>query len=88
MKRRLRLCTSDQKPNRGLIFFFKCGENTIEYESSYKYLGFWFNEFLDMSRSIRKITKSASRVLGAVYTKYLHAGGMSYDDHTKLITVH
>ena len=67
-------------------FVFKCGENTIEYEPSYKYLGFWFNEFLDMSRSIREITKSASHALGAVYTKYLHAGGMSYDVYTKLIS--
>ena len=67
-------------------FVFKCGENTIEYESSYKYLGFWFNEFLDMSRSIREITKSASCALGAVYTKYVHAGGMSYDVYTKLIS--
>ena len=69
-------------------FVFKCGENTIEYESSYRYLGFWFNDFLDMSRSIRLITKSASRALGAVYTKYLHAGGMSYrkDVYTKLIS--
>ena len=39
-----------------------------------------------MSRSIREITKSASRALGVVYTKYLHAGGMSYDVYTKLIS--
>ena len=67
--------------------FFKCGENTIEYESNYKYLGFWCNEILSMSRSIREIiTKSASRALGYVYTKYLHACGMSYDVYTKLIS--
>ena len=39
-----------------------------------------------MSRSIREITKSASCALGAVYTKYIHVGGMSYDVYTKLIS--
>ena len=39
------------------------------------------NEFLDISKSI---TKSASRALGAVYTKVLYAGGMTYDVYTKL----
>ena len=43
------------------------------------------NEFLDISKSIREITKSASRALGAVYTKFLYAGGMTYDVYTKLI---
>lgn len=43
------------------------------------------NEYLDISKSIQEITKSASRALGAVYTKYLSAGGMSFDVFTKLI---
>ena len=64
---------------------FRCGEYTTEYESSYKYLGFWINEYLDLSKSIREVTKSASRALGAVYTKYLCAGGMGYDVYTKLV---
>ena len=73
-----------QNKNRS-NFVFKCGDDTIEYETSYKYLGFWVNEFLDISKSIREITKSASRALGAVYTKFLYAGGMTYDVYTKLI---
>ena len=55
----------------------------IEYESSYKYLGLWANEYLDISKSIREITKSSSRALGAVYKMY--AGGMIYEVYTKLI---
>ena len=47
-------------------FVFKCGEKNIEFEKSYKYLGFWFNEFLDMDMSV---AESASRALGAVYTR-------------------
>ena len=66
-------------------YVFKCGDKTIEYECSYKYLGFWINEFLDITKSIKEITKSASRALGAVYTKFLYAGGMTYDVYMKLI---
>ena len=40
---------------------------------------------LDISKSIRDITKSFSRALGAVYAKYLSAGGVSDDFYTKLI---
>ena len=67
-------------------FQFSCGYNAIAIDRSYKYLGFWFNEFLDLKYSVKEIVKSASRALGAVYTKYLHGGGMSYDVYTKLIT--
>ena len=62
---------------------FTCGNKTIEYSECYKYLGFWFNEFLDMEKSITEITKSASRALGAVYMKYQSAGGMAYDVYKK-----
>ena len=49
---------------------FKCGNQKIDVDSSYKYLGFWMNEFLDMKFSIREIAKSASRALGAIYSKF------------------
>ena len=66
-------------------YVFKCGEKNIVFEKSYKYLGFWFNEFLDMDMSVTEITKSASRALGAVYMKYQYAGGMAYDVYKKLV---
>ena len=66
-------------------YVFNCGENTIVCVSEYKYLGFWFNEHLDMEKSVTEVTKAAGRALGAVYMKYLYAGGMSYEVYTKLI---
>ena len=64
---------------------FTCGNKSVEYSDCYKYLGFWFNEFLDMEKSINEVTKSASRALGAIYIKYQSAGGMTYSVYTKLI---
>ena len=66
-------------------FAFKCRDKAKDYESLYKYLGFWFNETLDMKKSVKEISKSASRALGAVYMKYITAGGMTYNVYTKLI---
>ena len=66
-------------------FAFKCGNKAIDYESLYKYLGFCFNETLDMKKSVKEISKSASRALGAVYMKYITAGGMTYNVYKKLI---
>ena len=36
-------------------------------------------------KSVAEVTKGASRALGAVYMKYLYAGGMSYDVYSKMI---
>ena len=55
------------------------------FEHEYKYLGFWFNEYLDLEKSVTEISKAASHALGAVYMKYLYTGGMSYDVYTKMI---
>ena len=65
-------------------YVFKCGDKVINYASEYKYLGFWFNEHLDMKKCIKEIAKSASRALGAIYMKYLNAGGMYFNVYTKL----
>ena len=66
-------------------YVFNCSENANVCVSEYKYLGFGFNEHLDMVKSVTEVTKAAGRALGAVYTKYLYAGGMSYEVYTKLI---
>ena len=66
-------------------YAFKCGDKLIEYETLYKYLGFWFNETLDMKKSIKEISKAASRALGAVYMKFISSGGMTYNVYSKLI---
>ena len=64
---------------------FKCGVKNVEVDTSYKYLGFWFNEHLDMRFSIREIAKSASEALGAIYSNFLCAGGLSLPVYSKLI---
>ena len=74
-----------QKTKTATNYVFKCGNQKIDVDSSYKYLGFWMNEFLDMKFSIREIAKSASRVLGGIYSKFLCAGGMNFSVYTKLI---
>ena len=38
-----------------------------------------------MKFSIREIAKSASRALGAIYSKFLCAGGMNISVYTKLV---
>ena len=57
-------------------FDFKCGELAIEKNSTYKYLGLWFHEHLDMKFAVNELTQSASRALSALYTKFLNVGGM------------
>ena len=66
-------------------YIFNCGDKKVDVDSSYKYLGFWMNEYLDMKFSIREIAKSASRALGAVYSKFLCAGGMNISVYIKLV---
>ena len=43
------------------------------------------NEFLDMKLSVKEITKSASRALSAIYSKFLCVGGISLFVYTKLV---
>ena len=38
-------------------FDFKCGELALEKESTYKYLGLWFHEHLDMKFAVNELTK-------------------------------
>jgi hypothetical protein len=49
----------------------------IEYVESYKYLGLWFDEHMNMNKAVRELAKSASRALGALYGKFVSCGGMS-----------
>ena len=75
-----------QKAMKITDYSFKCGNKTIDVDSSYKYLGFWMNEFLFTKFSNREIAKSASRALGAIYSKVLCTGGMNISVYTKLVT--
>lgn len=60
---------------------FKCGDELIDFNNSYRYLGLHFNEFVDFEYMVRGVSNSASRALSALYTR---CGGMTYDVLTKL----
>ncbi|XP_069119795.1 uncharacterized protein [Argopecten irradians] len=59
-------------------FQFTCGDLNIQTTDRYKYLGIWFTEHLDMELTVKELAKSASRALGALYSKFRFAGGMSF----------
>ena len=63
---------------------FSCGNTEVEITDKYKYLGFWFQENLDMKFATSELAKSAGRALSALYAKFKSAGGMAYDVYTKL----
>lgn len=65
-------------------FDFVCGDIALDITDTYKYLGLWFHENLDMKFAVTELAKSASRALSALYTKFLHVGGMDYDVFCKL----
>ena len=65
-------------------FNFRCGGVKIDFDKVYRYLGLTFNEYMDYKYTVRELTKSASRALSAIYTKFISCGGMSYDVYTKL----
>ena len=65
-------------------FQFNCGDYVITYTDSYKYLGLWFDEHLSWDKAIRELSKSASRALGCLTTKFYVCGGMNYHVFTKL----
>ena len=73
------------KAKNATDYNFKCGDKKVDIDSSYTYLGFWMNGFLDMKYSVREIAKSASRALDLMYSKFLCAGGMSISVYTKLV---
>ena len=74
-----RPCKTEQS-----VFNLNCGDMSLSYAQPYKYLGPWFQENLDMKFATSELAKSASRALSALYTKYLHLGGMSYNTWKKL----
>ena len=63
---------------------FQCGDLNIDYTEQYKYLGLWFQENLDYDYGVQQLSKSASRALGALISKYYSTGGMEYSVFTKL----
>ncbi|VDH98699.1 Hypothetical predicted protein [Mytilus galloprovincialis] len=65
-------------------FNFTCSRQNIAYATSYKYVGMWLDEHLTFDKAVRELSKSASRALGALYGKFISAGGMTHSVYSKL----
>ena len=65
---------------------FYCGTHNLDYTNSYKYLGLWFDEHLTMDKAVKELSKSASRALGALFGRFISAGGMTWKVYNKLYT--
>ncbi len=65
-------------------YTYTCGDRIIENTNSYKYLGLWLNEHLNMTKSVNELAKSAGRALSALDTKCLRAVGMTLSVFEKL----
>ena len=59
------------------------GENELQYVSHYKYLGVYFDEFLDFNYHGNQIAESASGALGAIIAKYKSLGEMGFETYKK-----
>ena len=63
---------------------FTLGNLIIGTTCKYKYLGLYFNEYLDNDEMVKDVTKCATRALGGMITRYNNIGGNSYEVFTKL----
>ena len=63
---------------------FLVGDKKLNYESCYKYLGIWVNEFCDFSKTESVLSESAGRALGKVIGKFKGMKNMGYNTHTNL----
>ena len=66
------------KRTKQTVSNFNCGDIGLDVTSEYKYLGLWFNEFLDLQGTVKHIAKSATRALGAVTSKVKRTGGILF----------
>ena len=65
-----------------LSFKFNLGIQPIEYAHEYQYLGFLFNEFLDLENSTQRVFDSGNQALGAIITKTKASGGLPFSVFT------
>ena len=63
---------------------FMIGQDTVTYSDSYKYLGLWLHEHMDLNYTAKELAKSVSRALGVVINKCSHAGGMTFEVYNQL----
>ena len=63
----------------------KLGSKVVEYTECYKYLGVYFNEFLEFDQHCKILTDSGTRALGAVIGKARKLENFGYKTFTKCI---
>ena len=65
-------------------FLFNCNQSTIEYYNEYKYLGIYFNEFLNTTQIIDHAATSARKTLAGIIARLKMLCGLMYKSYTQL----
>ena len=65
-------------------FTFQFGQTPLSYTSSYKYLGFIFNETMSFKEGRKALSESAGRALGAVLSKVKVCPDIGFSTFTRL----
>ena len=65
-------------------YIFKCGDATVDFRDSYKYLGLEFTEHLAYDVTVKKVAQSAHRALGLLISKVKLNGGVPFDCFVRL----
>ena len=65
-------------------FPFACNSTIIDYCNEYKYLGIWFNEYLDCKQTLEHTARSARKALAGVCACSKEFGGFLYQTYTLL----
>ena len=63
---------------------FKYGDQVLEIVPMYRYLGLDLYDTVDFSETVSGLSKSASRALGVITSKYSTHDGLDYKTYTKL----
>ena len=65
-------------------FPFACNGTIIDYCNEYKYLGIWFNEYLDCKQTLEHTARSTRKTLAGVCAHSKEFGGFLYKTYTLL----
>ena len=66
------------------LTFVNCNQSTIEYCNEYKYLGIYFNEFLNTTQIIDHAATSARKTSAGIIACSKMLGGLMYKSYTQL----
>ena len=72
------------KPCKSTRAIFNLDGNELELVSKYKYLGFFFNEHMDMREGINVLSKAAGRSLSGIIAKFASFRDAGFQTYTKL----